>query len=94
MTARYYTNRWGIEEKFSQEDKSPKYVWELTVHSETHLNEWVMDYFDGIDLSNEIDGTSVITGLLPDMPAVYGLIMKLRDSGICVISLKAERKNV
>jgi len=30
---------------------------------------------------------------LTDMPAVYGLILRLRDAGIVLISLEAERVN-
>ncbi len=69
-----------------------KYVWEFTVHSDAHLDEWLKDYFGDINLTHQKDGTSVLQGALTDMAAVYGLIMKLRDSGICFISLQAERK--
>ncbi len=81
-----------IHGNFDRGIDSGKYVWQFTVHSEAHLDEWLKDYFGGINITHEKDSTSVLTGVLPDMSAVYGLIMKLRDSGICVISLQAERK--
>ncbi len=72
---------------------SGKYVWQFAVHSEAHLDEWLKDYFGGINITHEKNSTSVLTGVLPGISAVYGLIMKLRDSGISVISLQAERKS-
>ncbi len=93
MAANYYEGmKRKIEENTYHGVESGKYVWQLTVHSEAHLDEWLNDYFGGINLTHEKDGTSILTVVLPDMSAVYGLIMKLRDSGICVISLQAERK--
>jgi len=69
------------------------YFWKVKVVSEAHLDPWIKDYFGGLDIAHRLDGSSVITGQLTDMPAVYGLILRLRDAGIILLSLEAERVN-
>ena len=49
-------------------------------------DQWA-DWFGGLQLSS--DGTqTVITGLIPDQPALYGLLTKIRDLGLCLISVR------
>jgi hypothetical protein len=48
--------------------------------------QWA-DWFDGLQLSQ--DGTqTVITGLVPDQSALHGLLTKIRDLGLCLISVR------
>ncbi len=68
------------------------YVWQVRVRSEAHLDDWLKDYFGELNMSHEKDGSTLLTGELPDMSAVYGLILQLRDTGIVLISLQVERK--
>lgn len=45
------------------------------------------DWFDGLQVSS--DGTqTVISGLLADQPALHGLLAKVRDLGLCLISVR------
>jgi hypothetical protein len=44
-------------------------------------------WFDGLSLSNEDDGTTVIRGAMADQAALHGLLQKLRDIGIPLVSL-------
>lgn len=69
-----------------------EYAWSIQVYSETHLDDWIEDCFAGLNIVHKEDGSSQITGELPDLPAVYGLILQLRDKGICLLSLQVERK--
>jgi hypothetical protein len=49
-------------------------------------HQWA-DWFGGLKLSN--DGTqTVIVGLLPDQPALHGLLTKVRDLGLSLISVR------
>jgi hypothetical protein len=43
--------------------------------------------FDGMHLTNEDDGTTTIDGPVVDQAALHGLLQKLRDVGIPLISL-------
>lgn len=44
-------------------------------------------WFDGLSLTNEDDGTTVIRGPVVDQAALHGLLHKLRDVGIALVSL-------
>jgi len=47
--------------------------------------DW-QDWFDGMSISIE-GNTTVLTGLIVDQPALYGMINKLRDLGLSLISV-------
>jgi hypothetical protein len=44
-------------------------------------------WFDGLAVSNEADGTSVLRGALVDQAALGGVLQALRDLGIPLISV-------
>ena len=44
-------------------------------------------WFDGLCLTDEGDGTTVISGPIADQAALHGLLTKLRDLGITLLSL-------
>lgn len=52
-----------------------------------HLGSRWAAWFDGLDLTPEDDGTTVIRGAVVDQAALHGLIQKLRDIGIPLVSL-------
>lgn len=43
--------------------------------------------FDGLTLTNQDDGTTVIRGPVVDQAALHGLLQTLRDLGITLLSL-------
>ena len=52
-----------------------------------HLGSRWATWFDGLSLVNEDDGTTVIRGEVADQAALHGLLHKLRDIGIPLVSL-------
>ena len=52
-----------------------------------HLDSRWAAWFDGLSLSNETDGTTVIGGPVADQAALYGLLQKTRDLGLPLISV-------
>lgn len=44
-------------------------------------------WFDGLTITTDADGTTVIRGPVVDQTALHGLLQKLRDVGIPLISL-------
>jgi hypothetical protein len=44
-------------------------------------------WFDGLQITGEGEET-VICGLLADQPALHGLLTKIRDLGLCLISVR------
>ena len=45
-------------------------------------------WFDGWSLTNENDGTTVISGPVLDQAALHGLLQKVRDIGLPLISVQ------
>jgi hypothetical protein len=57
-----------------------------------HLDESWADWFDGLAVSHEDSGETLLTGSLPDQSALHGVLNRLRDLGIQLISVNpAER---
>ena len=52
-----------------------------------HLESRWVAWFDGLSLTNEDDGITVIRGPVVDQAALHGLLHKLRDVGIPLVSL-------
>ena len=52
-----------------------------------HLGPHWAAWFDGLSLTNEDDGITVLRGPVVDQAALYGLLQKLRDVGIPLVSL-------
>jgi len=52
-----------------------------------HLDGRWAAFFDGLSLVNEPDGTTTLQGLVVDQAALHGLLQKLRDVGVPLISL-------
>ena len=55
----------------------------LAGHLDSHWAAW----FDGLTVSHERDGTTVIRGLVADQAALHGLIQRVRDLGLPLVSL-------
>lgn len=45
------------------------------------------DWFDGLEISGQGEET-VICGLVADQPALHGQLIKIRDLGLCLISVR------
>ena len=61
------------------------YFYEIRV--EGHLDAQWQDWFDGMSVAPEADGTTLISGPVTDQPALYGLLRKVRDLGLPLISV-------
>ena len=66
-------------------DHDPVQHYEITVQG--HLAPRWSAWFDGLDLVRTDDGITVITGPLADQSALHGVLQKLRDLGIPLVSL-------
>jgi len=74
-----------------KEISGEKFSWEVKVYSEAYLDDWIRDYFAGLEIWKERSGNTLLTGKMQDLPEVYGLILKLRDAGVVLLSLQLER---
>lgn len=52
-----------------------------------HLESRWAAWFDGLTLTHESDGTTLIAGPVVDQAALHGLLHKIRDLGLPLISV-------
>jgi hypothetical protein len=52
-----------------------------------HLDARWATWFDGLSLSNEPDGTTLVSGPVADQAALHGLLQKVRDTGLPLVSV-------
>ena len=52
-----------------------------------HLNARWADWFDGLTLTQESDGTTLLSGPIVDQAALHGLLGKVRDLGLPLIAV-------
>lgn len=65
---------------------SPDRVYEIRL--EGHLTAHWTDWFDGLTITLEDGGTTLLSGTLTDQAALYGLLRKVRDLGLPLISVR------
>jgi hypothetical protein len=59
------------------------YVIRLGGHLDSRWTAW----FDALSLTNEGDGTTIIHGHVADQAALHGLLQKVRDTGLPLLSV-------
>ena len=52
-----------------------------------HLNESWADWFDGLTFTHQDDGTTTLIGNIEDQSALHGLLKRVRDLGLPLISV-------
>ena len=52
-----------------------------------HLDSRWAAWFDGLSLTHESDGTTIIHGPVADQSALHGLLQKVRDMGLALVSV-------
>ena len=52
-----------------------------------HLDAHWADWFDGMSITLEEDGITLLSGPVSDQPALYGLLRKVRDLGLPLVSV-------
>jgi hypothetical protein len=63
--------------------ESAQYEFRLAGHLEHRWAGW----FDGLTLTHESDGTTVLHGPVADQAALHGLLQKVRDLGLPLLSV-------
>ncbi len=67
----------------STADEAGRYEIRLKGRLDSRWAAW----FDGLTVTQQNDGTTVIHGLVVDQSALHGLLTKVRDIGIPLISV-------
>ncbi len=62
-----------------------RYVIRVKGHLDTFWQEW----FEHLSIKHERDGTTLLSGPIKDQAALYGILFKMRDLGLTLLSLEA-----
>ena len=54
-----------------------------------HLGHRWADWFEGLTVTLEENGDTLLTGILVDQAALYGLLKRVRDLGMPLLSVNA-----
>lgn len=57
------------------------------IRLEGQLDQRWSDWFEGFTLTNESDGTTTLTGNVIDQAALHGLLRRVGDLGVALISV-------
>jgi len=60
-----------------------RYEIRITGHLDTRWAAW----FEGMSLTHAADGTTAISGIVADQAELHGLLQKLRDLGVALVSI-------
>ena len=63
---------------------SDRYEIRLTGHLDARWTDW----FDGLAVSCDSDGTTLISGPIADQAALHGLLQRVRDLGLPLVSVR------
>lgn len=70
----------------SDKHSQPPYIYQVKI--EGYLGSQWVDWFDGMSITHEEENITVLTGAIVDQSALYGLLKKLRNLGMTLISLQ------
>jgi hypothetical protein len=52
-----------------------------------HLSKKRAEWFDGLSIENQPNGETLLTGPIPDQAALHGLLVRIRDVGLPLLSV-------
>lgn len=58
------------------------------------LDEGWTEWFDGLRIVPDGDGDTVLTGVIRDQAALYGILLKIRDMGLPLLSVQVHPPGV
>ena len=78
------TPHYIIYYSFVMEDHYEPQLYEIRLKG--HLDERWAEWFEGLTITLEEDGDTLLTGQLIDQAALHGLLKKVRDLGLPLVS--------
>ena len=62
------------------------------IRLEGHLEPRWADWFGGLSLTQESDGTTLLSGAVTDQAALHGVLAKVRDLGLPLIAVRRRKE--
>jgi hypothetical protein len=69
-----------------QPRQAPGWIYQIQV--EGHLNLTWSAWFEELTLTHEVDGSTIVTGNIVDQATLHGVLNKVRDLGLTLISVQ------
>jgi len=80
-----------MTEKNPKDNSNPPIVYEIRIKG--HLDSQWADWFEGLFITLEENGDTLLTGPVVDQPALHGLLKKVRDLGLPLVSVNMLQLN-
>jgi hypothetical protein len=74
-------------EHYSKREVNQPMVYQIRIKG--HLGQQWTDWFEGLTITLEEDGNTLLAGLIIDQPALYGILKKVRDLGAPLLSVNS-----
>lgn len=71
----------------SERDKDRPMIYQIRIRG--HLGQPWRDWFEGLILTLETDGNTLLTGPVVDQAALYGILKKVSDLGMPLLSVSS-----
>jgi hypothetical protein len=75
-----------MRDKSPYEEKRNRYL-HYEIRLKGHLDSRWADWFDGLTITLKEDGDTLLSGWLVDQAALHGLLKKVRDLGLSLVSV-------
>ena len=62
--------------------------WIYEIRVEGHLGDRWSDWFEGLAIHNDPDGEATLTGSLSDQAALFGVLARIHDLNLILISVQ------
>lgn len=69
-----------------QMDSAAPARYEIRIHEHLDKRRWG-DWFDGFKMKHDGNET-ILTGIVPDSAALYGILSRIRDMGLTLLSVR------
>ena len=71
--------------------KSSPIICEIKIKG--YLEDRWVEWFEGLTFTHESDGTTTLSGPLPDQAALHSILLKIRDMNLTLISVTQTESN-
>jgi hypothetical protein len=77
----------GKEQMSGRTDADQHEAGRYEIRLKGHLDGRWAAWFDGLSLGRESDGTTTLRGPIADQAALHGLLQRVRDTGLSLVSV-------
>ena len=80
-------NRYKVMSNELEPNPTPSQPVVYQIRLKGHLDSQWTDWFEGLTITLEEDGDTLLTGTVIDQAALHGLLKKVRDLGLSLLSI-------